>query len=202
MFGNQEGACSDETTMCPMSPYGVSKLAAHRLVALYRDRGLFVVGGILFNHESPRRGTEMVTQKIAMAVAGWAMGGEDFLSLGNIESRRDWGFAGDYVEAMHSMMQQPKAQDFVVGRGVSHSVRDFLQEACSLAGIDDAFWESHLRIDERLKRQQDIFDMRADTTKIKEQTGWTPKVEFRELVRMMVEAEQLRLTEAPEAVIG
>ncbi len=200
MFGNHEGACTDETEMRPRSPYGISKLAAHRLVALYRDRGLFVVAGILFNHESPRRGTEMVTRKIAMAVAGWSVGGDDILSLGNIDTRRDWGFAGDYVKAMHSMMQQPYPQDYVVGTGVSHSVRNFLEEACLVAGVDRAFSEKHVRIDERLKRQQEIFDLRADTTKIKEQTGWTPQQGFRELVRMMVEAEQLKLKEAAEDV--
>jgi GDPmannose 4,6-dehydratase len=199
MFGNHEGACTDETEMRPKSPYGVSKLAAHRLVALYRERGLFVVGGILFNHESPRRGTEMVTRKIAMAVANWSAGGEDVLSLGNINSRRDWGFAGEYVEAMHSMMQQPAPQDYVVGTGVSHSVRDFLEEACLVAGVDSAFCEKHTRIDGQLKRKQEIFDLRADTTKIRKQTGWTPKVDFRQLVRMMVKAEQVTLKAAEAA---
>ena len=200
MFGYHDGACTDETEMRPMSPYGISKLAAHRLVALYRERGLFAVSGILFNHESPRRGTEMVTRKIAMAVASWLLGGEDVLLLGNLDPRRDWGFAGEYVEAMHSMMQQPDAQDYVVGTGVSHSVKDFLDEACLFAGVDRAFAEKHIRIDERLKRQQEIFDMRADTSKIREQTGWTPRVGFRELVRMMVKAEQLKLKEPAVAV--
>ena len=200
MFGNHEGACTDKTEMCPMSPYGISKLAAHRLVTVYRERGLFVVGGIFFNHESPRRGTEMVTRKIAMAVASWSAGGEDLLLLGNIDSRRDWGFAGEYVEAMHLMMQQPDPQDYVVGTGISHSVRDFLEEACLVAGVDIAFAEKHIRIDERLRRQQEIFDMRADTAKIRERTGWRPRVGFRELVRMMVTAEQLNLKEAAEAV--
>ncbi len=201
MFGNHEGTCTDETDMRPKSPYGISKLAAHRLVSLFRDRGLFVVGGILFNHESPRRGTEMVTRKIAMAAASWSVGGEDILSLGNIESRRDWGFAGEYVKAMHLMMQQMDPDDYVVGTGNSHSVRDFLEEACLVAGVDIGFSEKHVRIDERLKRQQEIFDMRADTTKIKEQTGWTPKIRFRDLVRMMVEAEQLKLKVAAEAAL-
>ena len=200
MFGNHEGPCTDETEMRPRSPYGISKLAAHRLVALYRDSGLFVVSGILFNHESPRRGTEMVTRKIAMAVANWSTGGEDVLSLGNIDSRRDWGFAGDYVEAMHLMMQQPEPQDFVVGTGVSHAVKDFLEEACLVAGIDSHFCQKYVRIDEKLKRRQEIFDLRADTTKITEHTDWRPKVEFRGLVRMMVMAEQMKLKEAAEAL--
>lgn len=201
MFGNHEGACTDLTEMRPKSPYGISKLAAHRLVALYRERGLFVVGGILFNHESPRRGTEMVTRKIAMAVSSWSAGGEDILSLGNIESRRDWGFAGDYVVAMHAMMQQPDAQDYVVGTGISHSVRDFLEEACLVAGIDTDFCEGHVRIEEHLKRRQEIHDMRADTTKIRERTGWTPEQDFSRLVRMMVEADQLSLKRAARPVL-
>ena len=142
----------------------------------------------------------MVTRKIAMAVANWSAGGEDVLSLGNIDSRRDWGFAGEYVEAMHLMMQQPDPQDYVVGTGVSHSVSDFLQEACSVAGVDSTFAKKHIRIEERLKRQQEIFDMRADTTKIRVQTGWRPRVMLRELVRTMVTAEQLKLKEAAEAV--
>jgi GDPmannose 4,6-dehydratase len=201
MFGNHDGACTVETEMQPRSPYGVSKLAAHRLVALYRERGLFVVGGILFNHESPRRGTEMVTRKIAMAVANWSVGGEDVLSLGNVDSRRDWGFAAEYVEAMHAMMQQPDAQDYVVGTGVSHSVREFLAEACLAAGVDKAFSEKHLRIDGQLKRQQEIFDLRADTTKIEKQTGWRTRLGFRDLVRMMVEAEQLNVKEAADSLL-
>lgn len=202
MFGSHEGACTDLTDMRPKSPYGISKLAAHRLVALYRERGLFVVGGILFNHESPRRGTEMVTRKIAMAVASWCAGQEDILSLGNIDSRRDWGFAGDYVEAMHAMMQQPNAQDYVVGTGISHSVSDFLEQACLVAGIDGDFCERHTRVEEHLKRQQEIFDMRADTAKIRQRTGWTPEVDFPSLVRMMVEAEQLRLKRAVQPVLA
>lgn len=142
----------------------------------------------------------MVTRKIAMAVAGWSAGGEDILSLGNTYSRRDWGFAGEDVEAMHLMMQQPHPQDYVVGTGVSHSVNDFLEEACSVAGVDSVFAKKHIRIEERLKRQQEIFDMRADTRKIREHTGWRPRVGFRELVRMMVTAEQLRLRDSAEAV--
>lgn len=202
MFGNHEGVCSDLTEMWPKSPYGISKLAAHRLVALYRERGLFVVGGILFNHESPRRGTEMVTRKIAIAVANWSVGRKDVLPLGNLDSRRDWGFAGDYVEAMHAMMQQPEGRDYVVGTGVSHSVREFLEEACLVAEIDKDFCERHVRVEKRLKRQQEIFDLRADTVKIRQQTGWTPRVDFPDLVRMMVEAEQLRLRRTVQPVLA
>lgn len=195
MFGNHEGACTDETEMWPTSPYGVSKLAAHRLVGLYRSRGLHVVGGILFNHESPRRGMEMVTRKIATTVAHWSLGGEEMLSLGNMDSRRDWGFAGEYVEAMHAMLQQKTATDYVVGTGESHSVADFLATCCEEAGVDKSFMDKHTRVDPRLTRQQEIFDMRADITKIRTVCGWEPKVKLKDLVRMMVQAEQKKLKE-------
>ncbi len=193
MFGNHEGTCTDQTDMRPTSPYGVSKLAAHRLVDLYRSRGLFVVGGILFNHESPRRGMEMVTRKIAMTVASWSAGGEDILSLGNMDSRRDWGFAGEYVEAMHLMMQQPEPADYVVGTGESHSVQDFLFECCKVVGVSKAFQEAHTKTDPRLARQQEIFDMRADGSKLERVAGWVSKIGFHELVSMMVKAEQKKL---------
>lgn len=193
MFGNHEGACTDETPMRPTSPYGVSKLAAHRLAGLYRERGLYVVAGILFNHESPRRGAEMVTKKIATTVASWALGGQEMLSLGNMDSRRDWGFAGEYVEAMHAMMQQDTPQDYVVGTGQSHSVSDFVRMACMAAHVSIDFAEEHTKIDQRLTRQQEIFDMRSNGEKLKRVAGWEPKVSFTQLVDMMVEAEIKRL---------
>lgn len=192
MFGNHEGRCNDETPLAPTSPYGVSKMAAHRLVGLYRSRGLYVVGGILFNHESPRRGHEMVTMKIASAVAAWSLGSKEMLSLGNMDSRRDWGFAGEYVQAMHQMMQQDEPGDYVVGTGVSHSVEDFLKEACEVAGVSEVFMKSHIQIDQRLTRLQEIYDMRSDTTKIERVCGWKPKVGFEELVGMMVMSEIVR----------
>jgi len=193
MFGNHEGACSDETEFRPTSPYGIAKLAAHNLVQLYRSNGLFVVGGILFNHESPRRGHEMVTMKIASQVARWSQGDESTLMLGNLDSRRDWGFAGEYVTAMHTMMQQEEADDFVVGTGRSHSVKDFLTEACEVAGLRGGFWMDKVKWDERLSRVKEIYDMRADNRKIWERCNWVPQVVFRDLVRMMVEAEMEKL---------
>jgi GDPmannose 4,6-dehydratase len=193
MFGNHEGACTEETQMNPTSPYGISKLAAHRLVQLYRDRGLYVVAGILFNHESPRRGNEMVTRKIAKAVAAWATGDEEPLSLGNMDSRRDWGFAGEYVKAMYLMLQQDVAQDYVVGTGESHSVKEFLGEAVGVAGLSREFVEDHLKIDQRLTRAQEIYDMRADTGKIERVLGWKPRMKFAELVAVMVQAELKKL---------
>jgi len=200
MFGNHEGSCTVFTPLNPTSPYGVSKSSAHKLVDMYRQKGLYVVAGILFNHESPRRGHEMVTRKIAAHVAGWAAGDQTELFLGNVKSRRDWGFAGEYVKAMHLMLQQPKARDYVVGTGVSHSVEDFLNESCKILGIDQDFVDKHVLVDERLTRIQEIYDMHADNRKTKDRLGWEPAVDFHQLVSMMVNAEQLRLKEHPSAL--
>lgn len=189
MFGNHEGACTDETPMHPTSPYGVSKYAAHKLVGLYRNRGLFVVGGILFNHESVRRGHEMVTRKIAKVMAEWATGSKKMLFIGNTDSRRDWGFAGEYIKAMHLMLQRAEPTDYVVGTGESHSVADFIDAARLEMGLSKDFVKEHTAIDSRFVRTQEIFDMRADNSKIKKILGWEPQVCFRELVRLMVWAE-------------
>jgi GDPmannose 4,6-dehydratase len=126
MYGNVDGQCSEVTPFNPLSPYGSSKVAAHQLVGIYRRKGLFAVGGILFNHESPRRGPEMVTRKITRAAAQWANGEKAKLKLGNLQARRDWGFAGDYVKAMRLMLQQKEPKDYVIGTGSSHSVSDFV----------------------------------------------------------------------------
>jgi GDPmannose 4,6-dehydratase len=193
MFGNHEGACDDRTPLAPTSPYGISKAAAHRMVSLYRDRGLYVVAGLLFNHESPRRGAEMVTRKIAGVVARWACGSKEILYLGNLDSRRDWGFSGEYVKAMHLMLQQDIPDDYVLGTGESHSVSDFLIAACKAAKVDNQFAIAHLKIDERFKRTQEIYDMRADNSKIKRVIGWEPQVGFEELVSIMVNAEMEKI---------
>lgn len=189
MFGNFDGACNERTPLSPRSPYGVSKVAAHNLCALYRERGLFVVSGILHNHESPRRGFEMVTRKIARCVATWASGVPEILQLGNMESRRDWGFAGDYVRAMYQMLQQQIPQDFIIGTGESHSVRDFLNEACNCAGVHSSVREHHTIVDARMRRTQEIYDLRADASKAKNMLGWVPTVDFKGLVKLMVDAE-------------
>src|SRR5271165_2381668 len=157
MFGNTQGYCNEQTSFAPTSPYGVSKMAAHRLVHIYRERGLFVVGGILFNHESPRRGPEMVTRKITRAAAGWARGNKNKLQLGNLQARRDWGFAGDYVNAMHAMLQQSNPVDYVVGTGKSHSVADFVRQVLAelQALLGDGFdgpIERFVEVDPRLIR--------------------------------------------------
>lgn len=200
MFGNHEGACTDETPMWPTSPYGVSKFAAHRLAGLYRERGLYVVAGILFNHESPRRGHEMVTRKIAAHVAAWSRGDLTPLRLGNIQSRRDWGFAGEYVQAMHKMLQAPAAMDYVVGTGISHSVEDFLFACCDEAGVKQDFAKAHLETDDRMVRTQEIFDMRANTTKIETMLKWKTQVMFKELVQMMVHSEMYKPMGKPQMV--
>jgi GDPmannose 4,6-dehydratase len=195
MFGNVHGACDEETPLRPTSPYGVSKAAAHRLCEVYRARGLFVVGGILFNHESPRRGPEMVTRKVTRATARWAYGDRTKLRLGNLDARRDWGFAGDYVRAMHAMLQQPTPRDYVIGTGESHSVAEFVELA--LAEMSRAVgnlggtvrMSECVEIDPQLFRPGEIVDLRADPRRARTELGWTPQVGFRDLVRMMVQAD-------------
>jgi GDPmannose 4,6-dehydratase len=195
MFGNADGLRNESTPFNPTSPYGVSKMAAHRLCEVYRQRGLFAVGGILFNHESPRRGPEMVTRKITRTAAAWAHGDRTKLKLGNLRARRDWGFAGDYVKAMHAMLQQPAARDYVVGTGESHSVADFVAQvlvelkalmgrACPFATVKEC-----VEVDARLLRTGEIHDLRADASLARRQLGWKPEVDFAGLVQMMVRAD-------------
>ncbi len=192
MFGNQAAICSEETPFRPMSPYGTSKAAAHRLVEVYRERGLYAVAGILFNHESPRRGPEMVTRKITRAAARWAAGDRTKLKLGNLEARRDWGFAGDYVKAMHAMLQQPVPRDYVIGTGVSHSVAEFVAQVLTamkgLIGTEDvpASIDDWVEVDSQLLRTGEIHDLRADASRARQELGWRPTVGFEDLVRMMV----------------
>ncbi len=194
MFGNVEGFCNEHTPMNPTSPYGASKMAAHRLVQVYRGRGLFAVGGILFNHESPRRGPEMVTRKITLAAGRWMRNGRTKLKLGNLQARRDWGFAGDYVKAMHAMLQRAEPKDYVIGTGESHSVADFVTHV--LAALDrcegipgSARIEDFIEVDARLLRAGEILDLRADSRLARIELGWKPSVDFAGLVRLMVEAD-------------
>jgi GDPmannose 4,6-dehydratase len=195
MFGNVNGLCDESTPLSPASPYGVSKMAAHRLCQIYRERGVFAVGGILFNHESPRRGPEMVTRKITRAAAAWVAGDRTKLKLGNLQARRDWGFAGDYVKAMHLMLQQREPKDYIIGTGTSHSVADFvtqvLVELRALRGDADFSGpiEKFVEVDSRLVRTNEIHDLRADATLAREKLGWKPAVDFSGLVRMMVAAD-------------
>jgi len=194
MFGNYDGCCSEETAMWPTSPYGISKLASHKLCERYRERDVFVVSGILFNHESPRRGHEMVTRKISAQVAAWANGDDSRLGLGNLNARRDWGYAKEYVEAMWLMLQQDQPDDYVVGTGVSHSVAEFLMAAGEVVGLERAFVLDHLEIDNRMTRTQEIYNLRADNSKTKRVLHWEPKVDFDALVKLMVHSEMTTLT--------
>jgi GDPmannose 4,6-dehydratase len=195
IFGNVDGPCSETTPFHPTSPYGTSKMAAHRLCAVYRDRGLYVVGGILFNHESPRRGPEMVTRKITRAAAAWARGDRTKVRLGNLDARRDWGFAGDYVKAMHAMLQLGTPQDFVIGTGQSHSVREFLaaviDELRDIAGsrLPWATPDEYVETDPALVRASEIRDLRADPSQAREVLGWKAETDFRTLVSMMVRGD-------------
>jgi GDPmannose 4,6-dehydratase len=195
MFGNVNGPCSEETDFHPASPYGVSKLAAHRLCDVYRKRGLYAVGGILFNHESPRRGPEMVTRKITRAAAAWAKGDRTKLKLGNLQARRDWGFAGDYVKAMHLMLQQEQPKDYVIGTERSHSVGEFVEQVLaelrSLGG-DGEFsgpLEKFVEVDPRFVRTNEIHNLTADASLARKELGWAPTVDFDGLVRMMLTAD-------------
>lgn len=202
MFGNANGTCSEATPFIPASPYGVSKVAAHELFRAYRDKGLFVVGGILFNHESPRRGPEMVTRKITQAAAGWARGGTAKLKLGNLDARRDWGFAGEYVQAMHLMLQQERPKDYVIGTGQSHSVREFVEQA--LAELRTLVGQGKFRgpveefveVDPQFVRANEIHNLRADASLAHKELGWRPTVDFAALVRMMLIADIAAAEEA------
>jgi GDPmannose 4,6-dehydratase len=189
MFGNHRGASNEETPLLPTSPYGVSKLSAHHLCRVYRDKGLFVVGGILFNHESPRRGPEMVTRKITQHVASWMLGSDEPLRLGNIDVTRDWGFAGDYVEAMHIMLQQEKPRDYVIGMGQTTSVREFLNRALEAANIPYESVSHLISHDQHLMRDNEIYSLRADASRAKKELGWQPKTSFAQLVKMMVDED-------------
>jgi len=177
----------ETTSFYPRSPYGVAKAYGHWITVNYRESfGLFAVAGILFNHESPRRGLEFVTRKITDAAARISLGLADKVALGNLEARRDWGFAGDYVEAMWMMLQQNEPQDFVVGTGQTWSVREFCQQAFDAVGLDYA---NHVTQDPLFFRPAEVELLVADPSRAKSELGWEPKVCFSELVKMMVEAD-------------
>ena len=200
MFGNHRGASNEETQFSPTSPYGVSKLAAHHLCRAYRQKGLFAVGGILFNHESPRRGPEMVTRKITQHVASWMVGGNEPLRLGRVDVRRDWGFAGDYVEAMHLMLQEDKPAEYVIGMGESRSVKEFLDAALQAANIPYRSVAHLISHDEIFVRDNEIYSLCADATKARNELGWRPRTSFHDLVKMMVDADFAALSAAMEGV--
>jgi GDPmannose 4,6-dehydratase len=191
MFGKvRETPQTERTPFHPRSPYGVAKVYGHAITINYRESyGIFACSGILFNHESPRRGKEFVSRKVADGVARIKQGLARELRLGNLEARRDWGFAGDYVEAMWLMLQQEAADDYVIATGESHSVQDLVELAFSPVGLD---WRQYVVVDPNLKRPAEVDTLRGDATKARHRLGWAPKVRFPELVRMMVEADLAR----------
>ena len=189
MYGNADvDILNEDTPFRPASPYAVAKLYAYWITRNYRDSySLFTSNGILFNHESPLRGKEFVTRKISDGIARIKLGLQDHISLGNIDSARDWGFAGDYVEAMWLMLQHDTPGDYVVGTGQRHTIKEFLQEGFAHVGIDD--WEKYIKIDARYVRPVDVKYLCADASKAQRELGWTPKVTFKGLVHMMIDAD-------------
>jgi GDPmannose 4,6-dehydratase len=188
MFGKvRDVPQNEQTPFYPRSPYGVAKVFGHYITVNYREsHGLFACSGILFNHESPRRGLEFVTRKVSDGVARIKLGLVDSLTLGNLDAHRDWGFAGDYVRAMWLMLQQDHADDYVIATGVSHSVRDLVRVAFGHAGLD---WEPHVRLDSGLLRPAEVEHLIGDASKARRALGWAPQVDFNGLVRMMVDAD-------------
>lgn len=188
MFGdNPTFPQNEETRLLPASPYACSKVFAHNLCRNYRESyGMHISSGILFNHESPRRGETFVTRKITMAAAKIKLGLQEKLYLGNLDAKRDWGFAGDYVEAMWLMLQQEKPDDYVIATGETHTVREFLEEVFRAAELSI---EKHVEIDERLFRPHEVPLLLGDPTKAERKLGWKPKIKFKELAKMMYEKD-------------
>ncbi len=189
MFGKvQETPQTETTPFYPRSPYGVAKVYGHWITVNYRESfDMFAVSGILFNHESPRRGLEFVTRKIANGVARVKLGKQAFVELGNLDAKRDWGYAKDYVEAMWLMLQQENPEDYVISTGETHSVREFLQLSCKAAGLDD--WEAVYKHNPKYDRPAEVDLLIGDSSKAREKLAWQPSISFEELVRIMVEAE-------------
>jgi GDPmannose 4,6-dehydratase len=188
MFGKVVQSPQDESTpFYPRSPYGVAKVYGHWITVNYRESyDLYAVSGILFNHESPRRGLEFVTRKVSHAAARIKLGLDNELRLGNLDARRDWGYAGDYVDAMWRMLQQPQPDDYVIGTGRTHSVRDVVEVAFGHVGLD---WEKFVKLDASLKRPAEVERLQADPRKAERVLGWTPTVTFERLITMMVDAD-------------
>jgi GDPmannose 4,6-dehydratase len=192
MFGKVTETPQRETTpFYPRSPYGVAKAYGHWITVNYRESyDIYAVSGILFNHESPRRGIEFVTRKVTDGVARIKAGLANELRLGNLDAHRDWGYAGDYVDAMWRMLQPDTPQDYVIGTGVMHSVRDLVEVAFARAGLD---WQQYVKLDPAFIRPAEVDLLLADATRAREQLGWTPTVGFRQLIEMMVDADLARL---------
>jgi len=196
MYGKvREVPQTELTPFYPRSPYGVSKVFAHYITVNYRESyDLFAVSGILFNHESPRRGLEFVTRKVTDGVARIKLGLTDTLKLGNLDAKRDWGFAGDYVNAMWLMLQQSEPDDYVIATGISHSVGELVEVAFGHAGLE---WKKHVAIDPAFLRPAEVDHLIGDSGKGRSKLGWVPKVDFEGLIRMMVEADLARLSQSP-----
>ena len=192
MFGHaKETPQNENTPFHPRSPYGISKVAGFDLTRNYREAyGLFACNGILFNHESPRRGFEFVSRKITNAAAKIKLGLAKELRLGNLEAKRDWGYAGDYIQAMWFMLQQHKPDDYVIATGETHSVKEFVELAFSYVGLN---WQDYVVTDEKLYRPAEVYELRGDFSKAKKKLGWEPKMHFKDLVKMMVDADLKRL---------
>jgi len=194
MFGNSSinGLQNEETPFHPRSPYAISKLYAHWMTNNFKESyGMFCCNGILFNHESPIRGKEFVTRKITDGIARIKLGLSNEIRLGNLDSKRDWGFAGDYVEAMYLMMQQEKPDNYIISTGITHSIRDFCETAFNYVGISD--WEKYIIIDPQFKRPAELFTLQGKSDKAKNVLDWEPKIKFEELVKMMIDADLERL---------
>lgn len=193
MYGNSDGSQQNESTpFHPRSPYGVSKLYGHWITVNYRESyGLYACSGILFNHESPLRGREFVTRKVTDAVARIRLGLADSVTLGNLDARRDWGFAGDFVEAMYLMLQQPEARDYVIATGQQHTIGDLCRVAFEHVGIQD--WQGLIRTDPRFKRPAELHSLCGDSSRARELLGWRPRVDFDTMIRSMVDADLARL---------
>ena len=193
MFGKVRDVPQTEATpFYPRSPYGVAKVFGHHITVNYRESyDLFAVSGILFNHESPRRGLEFVTRKVSDGVAKVKHGLVDSLSLGNLDARRDWGFAGDYVRAMWTMLQCDRPDDYVIATGTSHSVRDLVRFAFSHVGLE---WEEWVRVDPNLLRPAEVDHLIGDASKARQKLNWSPTVDFEQLIGLMVDADMERMT--------
>jgi GDPmannose 4,6-dehydratase len=187
MFGSAPPPQNEQTPFHPRSPYAAAKVFAHHIAVNYREAyGLYITNGILFNHESPRRGETFVTRKITRGIASILAGKQDKIYLGNLDAKRDWGYALDYVEAMWLMMQQDEPDDYVIATGEAHSVREFLESAFRYVGLD---WQDFVEIDPRYFRPAEVDYLLGDASKAREKLGWKPRVGFEELVRIMVDAD-------------
>ncbi len=195
MFGGTNPPQNELTPFRPRSPYAAAKVYAHWMTVNYREGyGLFAATGILFNHESPRRGQTFVTRKITRALAEIRAGKQQQLYLGNLKARRDWGYAPEYVEAMWRILQLERPSDYVIGTGETHSVEEFLQEAFEYAGLD---WKEHVTIDQRYFRPTEVEVLIADAARARKELGWDPKITFHDLVRIMVDADMEALGVTP-----